>query len=111
MTINEYLKHHKLITDGSFGTYYSEKYQTDDMPENANTSFPERVLEIHSSYIEAAAKLIRTNTFASNTSLLSSDWTTVENNILAAIKIAKTAAGDKEVFIAGEKGTFSIKES
>lgn len=104
MTINEYLKHHKLITDGSFGTYYSEKYQTDDMPENANTSFPERVLEIHSSYIEAGAKLIRTNTFASNTSLLSSDWTTVEKNILAAIKIAKTAIGDKEVFIAGDIG-------
>lgn len=104
MTIQEYLKKHKLITDGAFGTYYSERYQTDDMPEHANTSFPERVLEIHNSYIESGAKLIRTNTFASNTSLLSSDWADVERNIQAAIDIANKATRGKEVFIAGDIG-------
>lgn len=104
MTIQDYLQHHKLITDGSFGTYYAEKYQTDDMPENANTAFPARVLEIHSSYMEAGAKLIRTNTFASNTALLSSDWSAVERNIETAIDIAKMAVNDREIFIAGDIG-------
>ena len=104
MIIKEYLKQNKLITDGSFGTYYAEKYQTDDMPENANTDFPARVLEIHSSYINSGSKLIRTNTFASNTALLSSDWAAVEKNMEAAIEIAKMAVSDKEIFIAGDIG-------
>lgn len=104
MKIKEYLKQNKLITDGSFGTYYAEKYQTDDMPENANTTFPARVLEIHRSYIEAGAKLIRTNTFASNTALLSSDLASVIKNIETAIQIANMAASGKEVFIAGDIG-------
>ena len=104
MIIKEYLKQNKLITDGSFGTYYAEKYQTDDMPENANTAFPARVLEIHSSYINSGSKLIRTNTFASNTALLSSDWAAVEKNMEAAIEIAKMAVSDKEIFIAGDIG-------
>ena len=104
MTIQEYLKDQKLITDGSFGTYYAEKYQTDEMPETANISHPERVKEIHRSYIDAGAKLIRTNTFASNTALLSSDWSAIEENIFSAIKLAKETAGSKNIFIAGDIG-------
>ena len=67
MTINEYLQNQKILADGSFGTYYAEKYQTKELAEKANDSFEERVLEIHTEYIQAGAKLIRTNTFASNT--------------------------------------------
>ena len=36
MNIREYLKKSKLIADGSFGTYYSQKYKTVDIPEYAN---------------------------------------------------------------------------
>ena len=36
MNIREYLKKSKLIADGSFGTYYSKKYKTVDIPEYAN---------------------------------------------------------------------------
>lgn len=121
MDIRNYLKHHKLITDGSFGTYYAEKYQTEEMPELANIWHPGRVLAIHRSYIEAGAKLIRTNTFAANTALLpkeayaasqesggkkdsDSAWAAVENNLKAAVKIAKEAASDRDVQIAGDIG-------
>ena len=104
MTIQEYLKSYKLITDGSFGTYYAGKHQTDEMPESANLTHPERVTDIHRSYIDAGARLIRTNTFASNTTLLSSDWNAVESNIHAAVKLAKDAVNDKDVFIAGDIG-------
>lgn len=106
MFIKDYLKYHKLVTDGAFGTYYAEKYQTQEMPENANTEYPERVLPIHRSYIEAGAKLIRTNTFASNTLLLHSDIQIVKENIRSAVKLAKQAVCEsgKEVFIAGDIG-------
>ena len=70
MTIRKYLQNQQLLPDGSFGPYYAEKYQTEEMPETANESSPERVRDIHLSYIDAGAKLIRTNTFASNTCLL-----------------------------------------
>lgn len=94
------------MTDGAFGTYYSEKYQTQEMPETANIQHPERVLEIHRSYIESGAKLIRTNTFASNPQLLHSDMKMVKENIRSAVTLAKEAVKEskKEVFIAGDIG-------
>lgn len=106
MFIKDYLKYHKLVTDGAFGTYYAEKYQTQEMPENANTKYPERVLYIHRSYIESGAKLIRTNTFASNTLLLHPDIQEVRGNIRSAVKLAKQAVSEsgKKIFIAGDIG-------
>ena len=37
MTINEYLQNQKIIADGSFGTYYAEKYQTKELAEKLFT--------------------------------------------------------------------------
>lgn len=106
MDIRDYLETHKLITDGSFGTYYAGKYQTQEMPELANIQHPKRVTEIHRSYIDAGAKLIRTNTFAANTVLLGTDIDHVKENIRAAIRLAKQAAESEteEIFIAGDIG-------
>lgn len=68
MNIAAYLKEHRLITDGAMGTYYQKKYKDEQIfVERANTEAPERVKEIHLDYIAAGAKLIRTNTFATNT--------------------------------------------
>ena len=88
--IQEYLKTKKLLTDGSFGTYYAEKYQTDDSPEQANLTHPERVLEIHREYVEAGAKLLRTNTFAVN-SVHVSDPEQVRTLIHEAVRLAREA--------------------
>lgn len=106
MTIQEYLKHHKMITDGAFGTYYSNKYSTQEIPETANITHPDRVLDIHRSYINAGARLIRTNTFAANTLLLQTDLQKVKENIRAAVKIANDAIQESEhtVYIAGDIG-------
>lgn len=104
MDIREYLNKKRLITDGSFGTYYDEIYNTTEVPELANTIHPDRVLEIHKRYIDAGAKLIRTNTFASNTYTLS-DMREVKANIEAAIQLATQAAENGEdIFIAGDIG-------
>ena len=103
MDIREYLDKKRLITDGSFGTYYDEEYHTTEIPELANLTYPERVLEIHKRYIDAGAKLIRTNTFSSNTYTFSS-MDEVKKNIQAAIAIAKDAVKGQDVFIAGDIG-------
>lgn len=106
MNIREYLKKCKLIADGSFGTYYSQKYKTVDIPEYANITAPQRISEIHTEYINSGAKLIRTNTFASNTYSLDCSIEQVKENIKAAYKIAKEAVeqSGKEIFIAGNIG-------
>lgn len=106
MNIREYLKKSKLIADGSFGTYYSQKYKTVDIPEYANITDSQRISEIHTEYINSGAKLIRTNTFASNTYSLDCSIKEVKENIKAAYKIAKEAVeqSGKEIFIAGNIG-------
>lgn len=106
MNIREYLKKSKLIADGSFGTYYSQKYKTVDIPEYANITDSQRISEIHTEYINSGAKLIRTNTFASNTYSLNCSIEEVKENIKAAYKIAKEAVeqSGKEIFIAGNIG-------
>lgn len=106
MDIHTYLQEKKLITDGSFGTYYMNYYETNEMPELANLNYPERVLTIHRSYVNAGAKLIRTNTFAANTLSLDKDWMYVQENIKAAVRLAKQTADEakEEVYIAGDIG-------
>ena len=106
MNIREYLKKSKLVADGSFGTYYSQKYKTVDIPEYANITDSQRISEIHTEYINSGAKLIRTNTFASNTYSLDCSIEEVKENIKAAYKIAKEAVeqSGKEIFIAGNIG-------
>ncbi len=106
MNIREYLKKSKLIADGSFGTYYSQKYKTVDIPEYANITASQRISEIHTEYINSGAKLIRTNTFASNTYSLDCSIEQVKENIKAAYKIAKEAVeqSGEEIFIAGNIG-------
>ncbi len=110
--IREYLEEAKLITDGSFGTYYAEKYQTDEIPEAANLKNEERVAEIHREYVNAGAKLLRTNTFASNTVSLQLPMEAVKENICAAVAIAKSVVAEskKDIYIAGDIGPIPVDE-
>lgn len=103
MDIRKKLNEHILIADGAFGTYYAEKYRTEESPELANTLHPERVRDIHREYIESGVELIRTNTFASNTQALGIAAEGVSENISAAADIAIECAGDK-VLVAGDMG-------
>lgn len=101
LSLKDYLNNNILITDGAFGTYYGTLYDTQELPELANISNPGRVSNIHSQYINAGAKLIRTNTYAANTYSLKTDITGVEKYIRAACDIA---AGFKNVYVAGDIG-------
>ncbi len=104
--IAEYIRTNKLLTDGSFGTYYAEKYLTEEMPELANLEHPERVVEIHREYIEAGAKLLRTNTFTVN-GVHVSEPEKRKALLRAAVRLAREAVGEREVYIAGDIGAIS----
>ena len=113
MRLKEYIQTKRIIADGAFGTYYMSLYgdgskpekglAISNLPELANITAPERVIGIHTEYIEAGAQLIRTNTFASNTKSLLSDTEAVKENIRAAVTCAKAAAekAEHEIYIAG----------
>lgn len=105
MTIRDYLKNKKLICDGAFGTYFAAIGET-GLPEKANIDNPSVVLKIHQDYIKAGARLIRTNTFATNTKTLSCDKKTMSENINAAYELAMQAAEIVEdtVYVAGDIG-------
>ena len=89
VAIREYLQEKKLITDGSFGTYYGDKYETQQMPEFCNFDQADfgKVVEIHREYIKAGAHLIRTNTFATNSVMLDMEFDKVQENIKNAVKV------------------------
>ncbi len=99
-----------LLCDGAFGTYYALKYDTKELPELANKLHPERVVEIHKEYIEAGAKLLRTNTFACNTAVLQCKWEEVEESLRSGYRLAKQAveetekADENEIFVAADIG-------
>lgn len=107
--IKEYLKNTVLISDGAMGTYYSELTGNDvSYCEFANLNDKETIKKIHSEYIEAGAKLIRTNTFSANIYDLGVSKERLKDIIKSGINIAKEAAEDKSVFIGGSIGP--IKE-
>ena len=98
------LKNEILVADGAFGTYYAKKYDTGSLPELANLQASDRVLAIHKEYIEAGAKIIRTNTFASNTVCLGTGFDEVRNNIKNAVDIAREAVKGTDVLVAADIG-------
>lgn len=102
--IQQELKKHKLLFDGAFGTYYTQVYDTKELPELANIMYPERVRRIHEEYIEAGAQIIRTNTFASNTVSLGKSWETVQENIRQGYRLAKEAVQSQHIYIAADIG-------
>lgn len=109
--IREYLSKSKLIADGAFGTYYAEKYKTGgSIPEAANLEHPEFVKEIHLEYIQAGARLIRTNTFAANQKSLKTYAKQWKEMIKAGYQIAKEAAAEsgEEVYIAADIGPIPV---
>ncbi len=103
-TIKEQLKTQKMIFDGAFGTYYAQAFDTKELPELANTKYPERVRRIHKEYIEAGAQIIRTNTFASNTNSLNASWEEVEENIRQGYRLAKESVVGAKLYVAADIG-------
>ncbi|MBI5975065.1 bifunctional homocysteine S-methyltransferase/methylenetetrahydrofolate reductase [Staphylococcus canis] len=102
----ETLKHNVLVADGAMGTIlYSEGL--DICPESYNLTHPDKVEQIHKSYIEAGANIIQTNTYGANFEKLKPFG--LEHKVKAiheaAVAIAKRAARE-DTFIFGTVGGF-----
>lgn len=114
MRIQEYLKNKKLICDGAFGTYYAMYDRESRIPELGNTEHPAIVQNIHQTYMESGARLIRTNTFASNMETLGVTEKKLRENIRAGYRNAVDAvssfreihpeSAEEEIFIAADMG-------
>lgn len=113
MDIREYLKKHRLLSDGAFGTYYLQVGGTYRTVELANKKTPQLVEQIHLDYLKAGARLIRTNTFSANEVVLGGEKSWRREVIQTGYACAKNAVetfckmegNDRtEVFIAASIG-------
>ncbi len=106
MDIREYLKKYKLISDGAMGTYYNQITNSHQMSEMANIDNSEIIKKIHIEYINAGAKLIRTNTFGANTLSLGIDKEELKKIIISGYNLAKESVlvSGEEVFVAANIG-------
>lgn len=120
MNLKEYIQNYTLIADGSMGTYYASLGQKENViSEWGNINQPELIERIHREYIQAGARLIRTNTFAANKEVLSIEQEELSEIIRSACKIAQTAVQkesnqflqEEKIYIAGSIGPIPEKST
>ena len=98
-----------ILADGAMGTYYNHLYpEAEELVENENLNNKSRIYDIHKAYIQAGARLLRTNTFASNFNFYP-DRDELKANLQAGLQIARDAvanvACDGQVYVAADIGT------
>ena len=105
MEVKEYIKNNILIFDGAMGTMLQNKgLKLGELPEELNIVSPNKVIGVHKSYIDSGAKVITTNTFGANKLKLKDSRYSDEEIISWAIKNAKEARGNSDVYIALDIG-------
>ena len=112
MKLRDFLRQSILLMDGAMGTYYQQLHENNEnIAELANLLERNVVLKIHREYLEAGADLIRTNTFAVNSVVLSKLSQSVREDLLRrGCRIAKQAVveekirADRECFMAADIG-------
>ncbi|MCL2484446.1 MAG: homocysteine S-methyltransferase family protein [Endomicrobia bacterium] len=102
----ELLKTKVLIMDGATGTQLQAKKYLEDVviPEELNIKFPERILDIHSSYANAGSDIILANTFGANSIRLKHHGLLdkADDIIKNGIDLVRQAAAGKDVIAAGD---------
>lgn len=103
---------HTIISDGAMGTYFSLlSDERASLCELANISNPMLIEKIHKEYINAGAKLIRTNSFMANTKALGIDINKVCKIVKQSYEIAKKAINKKDdIVILCDIGTIYVDE-
>lgn len=106
MKFRDLLKSNKLVIfDGAMGTLLQQENLPATLcPETYNITQPQIIKNIHQRYIGAGSQIITTNTFGANRKKLA--VYNLENQIekinAAAVKLAKSVAKPKGVFVAGD---------
>ena len=92
MDVREYIKNNILLFDGAMGTMLQQKgLKIGENPEVFGFKNPEKLMDIHSQYLEAGSNIITTNTFGANELKLNKLGYTVEEIVDNAVSIAKKA--------------------
>lgn len=112
MKLKKFLQENILLMDGAMGTYYQQLQENkENIAELANLSEPDTVLKIHREYLEAGADIIRTNTFAVNSVVLSGISENARMDLLRrGCRLAKQAVEEerlrtgRECFVAADLG-------
>ncbi|MBM4166580.1 MAG: bifunctional homocysteine S-methyltransferase/methylenetetrahydrofolate reductase [Ignavibacteria bacterium] len=95
-----------ILCDGAMGTLLN-LYEYDELPhEIQNIKNPDIIERIHREYIEAGSEIIEANTFSANRFRLSQYHLEdkLEEINRAGVEIAKRAASEKNVYVAGAVG-------
>lgn len=103
----KYLSENIVLTDGAMGTYYDLVHSDGvELVEQENLLHPKRIIDIHREYIRSGARILRTNTFASNSNFFP-NRNELKENITAGIQIAYEAVSleNEEVYVAADIGT------
>jgi methionine synthase / methylenetetrahydrofolate reductase(NADPH) len=97
-----------VVTDGGMGVLVSSAVAGLRCPEEANIRAPESVVSLHSSFIQAGAELIETNTFGANRHKLRAQYLEDEFERIndAGVKLAREAReiAGRDVYVAGSIG-------
>ncbi|MBO5199631.1 MAG: bifunctional homocysteine S-methyltransferase/methylenetetrahydrofolate reductase [Lachnospiraceae bacterium] len=108
--IKEYVKTHRIITDGAMGTYYAKLARAgNSVCEYANIRNPEQIRRIHLDYLRAGADLLRTNTFAACREILGVSKEEQRELIKKACEIAEEAV--KEYYTEGTEPEEAAEQS
>lgn len=102
MNILEAMKCRRLYFDGGTGTELIKRgLLPGESSESANFAHPDWIIDLHRSYIDAGANIIKTNTFGVN----SLKYENYREYIERAVSLAKEAKGDRDdVYIAFDIG-------
>lgn len=94
-----------IILDGAMGTMLqAQGLEVGGIPEVLNITEPEKLVNIHKSYINAGSDIIYANTFGANRFKMAESGYTVDELIKAAIKNAKEAAKGTDTLVALDIG-------
>jgi len=91
-----------LVSDGAWGTFLHQKgLKADECPESWNLQRPNDVLEIASSYVEAGADIVLTNSFGASPLKLEGYGLESQTHELnrSAAELSKQAAGNRAIVL------------
>ncbi len=101
MGVLKKLKDGILLFDGAMGTaLQSRGLKLGELPDIVNINSPEIVTDIHRGHIECGVDVVTTNAFGANEAKLKGSGFTVEQIIDAAVRNAKKAIEDRDVYVA-----------
>ena len=112
MNVREFIKNNILLFDGAMGTMLQQRgLKIGENPEIFGFKNPDKLMEIHSLYLDAGSNVITTNTFGANELKLDKLGYTVEEIIDNAVNIAKKTIENNNVIGLGFKYACDNKEN